>query len=312
MKTILRFTLITPVFLMLFLAQGYAVQQTSPATAAAVQGAAPQDPALQAKIDELMAKGLDETKSLEERKAAYDQVLSLKRNDRDAILGRNQVIEKIKARDQQKATAESESKAKNARDEEFNSIYSDAMGAVRAQNLPRARTLLDRLRTLNPADDRVKELQRTFESVNSVARGKIIGLCIFIGGLLAGVIALIVRGMRPKRMAFKVMDGPDAGYVFPIEHPRVRVGSNSDHSDIALTDENRRISRVHFELYRSGNRYFVRDLSSNGTKVNDKQLTRGETAQLKPGDVISLADVASLEFFVAGKEVLQQVNAGGA
>jgi len=314
MKTIMRFALMTAIVLMLplFVTQYCAPQSSTGSTVSAqAPSAATQNPELDAKKKELLARGSDETLSLDERKAALDQLLALDKSDLDAIKERNAVNQKIDERSQQKAAAEKDKKAKSANEEKLNLACSEGIAALRAGDLPRAKALLDSAQKLNPDDPRVRDLRNSIHMIESRENGKIVGICILGGLLLAGILALIVRALRPKRMALRVIDGSDIGYVFPIEHPKVRVGTSPDHSEIVISDESRRISRVHFELYRSGNRFYIRDLSSNGTKVNDKPLTRGETASIKVGDVISLADAATLELFVAGKDVLQQAGIGG-
>jgi|WetSurMetagenome_2_1015567.scaffolds.fasta_scaffold77042_2 hypothetical protein len=334
MKKILHIALITPMVLMSILlaaeycrpqndsqnapAQTSAPQTTTPQPAASQappqqpatsQAAAPQPSALDAKKNALLLKGIDPTISLEGRKAALDQLIKLDPNNREAIEKRGQVYKELEAEKSKQAEEENKSRRKLEDEKKIKDIQTSIEKAIKKGDIGAAKKALN---NLDPTGPQAKEYMKQIADLQWKNLQKWLGLGVIGASLLAGLVALIIRGMRPKRMAFRVMDGVDADYIFPIENPRVRVGSNPDHSDIVITDDSHRISRVHFELYRSGNRYFVRDLSSNGTKVNDQKLNRGETVPVKPGDVISLADAARLEFFVAGKEVLQQVNAGGA
>jgi hypothetical protein len=312
MKKILHCVLIAPFILMLlFSAAKYCMPQTPPGggpAAPVAQTPAPLDPAQEAKKSELLAKGSDETRSLDERKKALDDLLKLDPNNLAAIDKRNQVRKEIAVRDQKKSEEEKNKLTLSESQSKFNSAIAVATAALGVGNLGKAKAALA---PLDQTNSQVTQLTSRIRGLERIRSQKLITLCVFGGVLIAGLGALVVRSLRSKKMAFRVMDGVDEGYVIPIEAPRVRVGSNPDHSEIVIADDSRRISRVHFELYRSGNRWYVRDLSSNGTKVNDQPLTRGETALVKPGDMISLADAVTLEFFAASKEVLQQANAGG-
>jgi hypothetical protein len=313
MKKTLYFGMITPIALMLLMlsAEYCKPQSGSSGGATSAQTPAPSDPA-EAKKKELYLTVIDETKDLDVRREASDKLYALDKTYPDAIPARNRVYEKVKEREAQKSTKQKEENEQKQKEEQLKTACAMGATSLLRGDLPRAQEQLNLARSLNPQDARVRDLESRIRALQSQMTTRNWGLGIFIGAFVLGSVALIVRAVRSKKMALRVMDGPDAGYPFLIEHPRVRVGSSPDHSEIVIVDDEHRISRVHFELYRSGNRYYIRDLSSNCTKVNDEPLARGETATVKAGDVITLADAASLEFIVAGKDVIQQANEGGA
>ncbi|MBC7795855.1 MAG: FHA domain-containing protein, partial [Pyrinomonadaceae bacterium] len=50
-----------------------------------------------------------------------------------------------------------------------------------------------------------------------------------------------------------------------------------------------KISRRHCTIFHDGTRFYVMDESTNGTKINDEDLTRGEMTEIFQNDEISLA-----------------------
>jgi hypothetical protein len=309
MKKILNSKLMLPIMLLLLVAAEYGMPQTPLGSAPAAQTATvPLDPVLEAKKSELLAKGSDLMRSPEDRMASLNQLLKLDPNNIAALEKRNQVFKEIEGLNQKKSEEEKKKLSLRENQNKLDSSLATASSALAAGNLGAARKALA---PLDQANSRVAQLTSRINALENIKSQKLVALSVFGGVLLAGLGALVIRSLRPKKMAFRVMDGVDAGYIIPIDRPRVRVGSNPDHSDIVIADDNRRISRVHFELFRSGNRWYVRDLSSNGTLVNDEPMVKGETVLVKPGDMIILADSATLEFFKPSKEELQQANAGG-
>jgi pSer/pThr/pTyr-binding forkhead associated (FHA) protein len=59
------------------------------------------------------------------------------------------------------------------------------------------------------------------------------------------------------------------------------------------------ISRQHFRIAVSGDRYYIEDLqSNNGTTLNGERLQPGSQRELRKGDEICCADVLRLKFQV--------------
>ncbi len=86
---------------------------------------------------------------------------------------------------------------------------------------------------------------------------------------------------RPQAIVVRVMQGPKAGVVFPIQSGLV-IGRNE------VSPGNLRLSRSHIRFDVTGGDILLDDLSVNGTFVNQKRVS-GRIA-LKPGDRIGMDD----------------------
>ncbi len=79
--------------------------------------------------------------------------------------------------------------------------------------------------------------------------------------------------------------------VFPLLRNKILIGRvwNNHHPDLAFSDQS--ISRSHAEIFVKDGRYFIQDISRNGTKIIDggPRLGKDELYELKHGNRISLA-----------------------
>jgi pSer/pThr/pTyr-binding forkhead associated (FHA) protein len=80
------------------------------------------------------------------------------------------------------------------------------------------------------------------------------------------------------------IDGPFKGEITEFFSPVITLGRHSD-CDVVFPVDSLTISRRHAEIRREGNRFLLRDTSSNGTFVNGKQ---NAEVFLKNGDVLIL------------------------
>lgn len=111
------------------------------------------------------------------------------------------------------------------------------------------------------------------------------------GGLFAG------SAKRSHRWVLEGVEGACRGQVFPLEKPEITIGSKGPPegvADIVVLDANRKISRRHCVIMQNGKQFYLIDESTNGTKLNGRELARGVTAEFRSGDRISLADEAVL------------------
>jgi hypothetical protein len=102
---------------------------------------------------------------------------------------------------------------------------------------------------------------------------------------------------RPRGWVLEVLEGADRGRVFNVEKEAVVVGSKGPpegEADVVVGDAARRVSRRHCTLLREGGRLYVRDESTNGTKVNGREAARGVLTPCRAGDSITLGDAAVL------------------
>lgn len=99
------------------------------------------------------------------------------------------------------------------------------------------------------------------------------------------------------RWALEVIEGPRHGQVFPLHKEEMVIGSQgppAGPSDIEICDDHRKISRRHCSIMHNGKRFYLIDESTNGTKINDREIEKGVLTEFRQGDRISLADVAIL------------------
>ena len=124
-------------------------------------------------------------------------------------------------------------------------------------------------------------------------------LTLVTGGLgLAAFKALRKRnkgGAGPARR-LEMIEGPQAGEVFPLEKEITTLGAVAVEADWAIADASHRISRRHCDIARSGRHYFLTDYSSNGTFVNGRRVPKGDPVLLRKGDRIGLTDEILLRF----------------
>jgi hypothetical protein len=93
----------------------------------------------------------------------------------------------------------------------------------------------------------------------------------------------------------EVLEGGGKGRVFESKKGSLVVGSKGPpegEADVVVTDDGRRVSRRHCTLLREGGRLYVRDESTNGTKVNGRETGRGVLTECRAGDSITLGDAA--------------------
>ena len=99
------------------------------------------------------------------------------------------------------------------------------------------------------------------------------------------------------------MNGPEKGKAFDLNGHIIRLGRISS-NDIQINDKH--ISRMHLEIKRKGDKYFIRDLkSTNGTFVNGKQIKAGSEFEIKNGLTILIGKTV----ICMGEETSEEVNA---
>lgn len=101
----------------------------------------------------------------------------------------------------------------------------------------------------------------------------------------------------PPVWVLEVVEGDERGRVFSLDGEAVVVGSKGPpegEADVVVADGRRRVSRRHCTLLREGGRLYVRDESTNGTKVNGRDAARGALTECRAGDSITLGDAAVL------------------
>jgi sigma-B regulation protein RsbU (phosphoserine phosphatase) len=91
-----------------------------------------------------------------------------------------------------------------------------------------------------------------------------------------------------KMSKLHIIDGPLKGQSFDLETQPMFIG-RSPKNDIQIKDG--RISRKQSKIFRIGDKFFIEDLrSTNGTCVNGRMITPGESHEVSEKDTISMAD----------------------
>ena len=274
------------------------VAATAP-TSAVPAAPKPQDPHVQ----DLHKTLLDPNSSAEDRLKASQELLLADPNDQLASKGFDAATAEIRQKDadqqkqqkekadQQQAQAESDAKLAKK-----DSMMKEAEGALIAGDLLGAGTKVKEALTLVPGDKSALDMQNKINGQLAAKKTQLYAVIAFLVALAGAAGFAAFLALRPKKVLLKITEGWDAGLEFPIDQKFVRVGASPEHSEIVVQDEDSRISRVHIEVHRSGRRLFIKDVSTNGTRINGRAMVKGRTTRVRKGDVISLADAASLEF----------------
>lgn len=100
-----------------------------------------------------------------------------------------------------------------------------------------------------------------------------------------------------------ILNGPEKGQSYNLINETIDIG-RSPENDINMAD--RSISRKHLRIHREGNAYFIRDLqSTNGTYVNDQQITPGKEVKVEEGIPIAVGNI----FFTINKPYSGDIQA---
>jgi tetratricopeptide (TPR) repeat protein len=145
---------------------------------------------------------------------------------------------------------------------------------------------------LNNWKQRIESRLRTERVLRWV---KIVAVVAVFVGVLALCLYLL---LRKKQGLLEFADGQRMGETFQLDKPAIKIGALSEGNDLVVTDSNGKISRYHCEIVREGRRYFVRDGSTNGTRLNEEYLESGRPRVLRKGDRLTLAGEVTLIFYL--------------
>lgn len=162
-----------------------------------------------------------------------------------------------------------------------------------------AKEPVDQALKLSPSDQSAVRISREINSAMAGCHSRKI-FRIVLGVLLgAGTLVALYYLIRPGKWELQYLDGTGHGQVFELNQTESLIGAlgpPDGEADIVISDRKRKISRLHCKIYRAGRKFYIKDESSNGTKVNGQSLENGEYRRLKKNDEISLADEAILLF----------------
>ncbi|HKX26315.1 MAG TPA: FHA domain-containing protein [Blastocatellia bacterium] len=162
-----------------------------------------------------------------------------------------------------------------------------------------ARELVDSALKLAPSDSMASRIAREIDSTLSTCRTRTILRIFFIVLLIAALLVVVYLFIRQGNWVLVVVDGSRKEEMFPLTQPEHLIGAlgpPDGEADIEVGDRKRKISRTHCKIVQDGRKFYIKDLSANGTKVNGQPLENGEYRRLRRNDEISLADEVTLLF----------------
>ncbi len=264
--------------------------------------------ALDAEIKEHQ-KEVQQLAKEDRKKAAVEKVSEALRDDRydDAEREAAEFAKKFPGKESQRMLA----RIKTYR------LVNEAMTLMNASNAPgcgdceRAGELIDEALTLYPNHDGAQLIKQDIDACLEQCRSRF--QLVLVLGIFGFVLASSIIGayfwsrsgtplaVKPPRHAhtwvLEGIEGAGRGQVFPLNKSEMIIGSHGPPdgtADIVICDAQRKISRRHCSIMQNGKQFYLMDESTNGTKINDRELTKGVLAEFRNGDRISLADEATL------------------
>lgn len=249
-----------------------------------------------------------------QRRAAFERVSEALREDRldDAQSAAEQLLAKYPN------LAEAKNMLARVRTRRLIQGVTDALYTTEEPacgDCERAAAMLDEALRLSPNYEGAEFFREDVNACLARCRGRrlpymIAGLLLF-GGLIAGLFYVVLTGKfdslvrsskspAPQAQTGWVLEGVGGacrGQVFPLDKPEVLVGSKGPPegaADIVICDAERKISRRHCLVVHNGERFYVTDESTNGTKINGREIPGRVPSEFRQGDRISLADAAVL------------------
>lgn len=229
------------------------------------------------------------TTNPKEKERHYRRILELDPYHAGAIEGLADVQRQIQETEQQHQVRREKEKRK-----------SEAIEAARhayvAGDLAQAREKIDVALAIDPEDPEAKTLKGHIE--DDIRNQKITRIVLWslLALLLLGLLIFLLLRLRKRAGLLELIEGGEPGQFFPLEKETTTLGSLEAEVDCVLPDPNRKISRRHCGILRSGKNYFLTDYSTNGTIINGHEVPKGELVLLRPGDRISLAGEITLRF----------------
>ncbi|RLF56644.1 MAG: hypothetical protein DRN27_09300 [Thermoplasmata archaeon] len=93
-----------------------------------------------------------------------------------------------------------------------------------------------------------------------------------------------MRFFEKQAYALKAMTGKDKGEIYPLDAPELKIGRYYD-NDLIIQDII--VSRRHAKISKIDNQYIFKDLSTNGSYINEKKIIYDEII-LNDGDIITI------------------------
>jgi hypothetical protein len=237
----------------------------------------------------------------EQKLKIYEKIVEKDPGNSEARLGlkeaRTAVAQK-RAADADQARKQNDKRATEARGR---TALAAAESALFVGNLSLARQKLNEAKTLGQSGSKVNDVERYI----TVAESRLtFRRYLFFGGAGAAVLAVIVWivSFISKRQPYiEILSGPARGRRYPVEKDVITIGAveqqGQDKNDIVVSDPEKTVSRLHCELHRKGEKFYVLDCdSSNGTRIDGRPVLPGRLFPLKRGSRIQLGMSCELKF----------------
>lgn len=275
------------------------VLRIDPTNATAQQGIAK----AQAELEKRVAAGRQLQDKAAARKAAEDALAA----DDDAKIDQAivQLDEALKTNPGDKELESDRQRIKNAQDQRKVSQQTgaaikkggDALLQDDTAALNSALQAIDEALKTNSGNATLGSLKGDIERRIRTARTiRILKIVAVITAIVSVVGISLFLLLRKRKGLLELVDGERAGEVFPLDKPAIKIGALTDGNDLVVSDRKGKISRFHCEIVREGRRYFIKDVSTNGTWVNEQYLEAGQPKVLRKGDRLSLAGELTMIF----------------
>lgn len=230
----------------------------------------------------------------------YDQILAKDPSNADARNG----YERARTAADQKRVSEQERRKKTEEDRGRQTRGRAALNAAETAFLRRdiggARARLNEARSLGQSGPdliRIERLIAGAESRTSVTRNLGMGAG---GVVLAGLILWLARLIRKGQPYVELVGAPGRGRRYAIEKDVLTVGAVAEYQgdpiDVVVPDPEKVISRLHCAIHRKGRDFYVVDHSSNGTRLDGREIPKRLLIPLKRGAHIHIGGDYTLKF----------------
>jgi hypothetical protein len=241
-----------------------------------------------------------ETNDPDQKAKIYKKILDKDPGNAVALQGYKEALAGV----EQKRTTERERSQKDKEKRDSQSRGRAALVAAETAFLRRdiggARAKLNEARSLGQSGPdliRVERLISAAESRGSLTRNLGLGAG---GVVLVGLILWLVSLFRKGQPYIELVAESGRGRRYPIDKDVLTVGAVAEYQgdpvDVVVPDPEKVISRLHCAIHRKGRDFYVVDYSSNGTRLDGREIPKRLLIPLKGGTRIHVGGDCTLKF----------------